>query len=116
MPCNSLRTVVLVSKQNESFGYYQGCKFCLNMRLKLFQIIDFDQITEYERLKEKFVGIAHFYLNQYGEQSISNNIDIEIYTKLVELDASLRTTAFEHLYWRLNKTTRSDIIKVASFL
>ena len=88
----------------------------MNIRLKIFQIIDFDQITEYERLKEKFVGIAHFYLNQCGKQSISNNNDIEIYTKLVELDASLRTTAFEHLYWRLNKTTRADIIKVASFL
>ena len=62
-----------------------------------------------------YVGFAYLYL----EFNSDHEIDEEIYTKLVELDKRLGTclaTAFEQLYWCLNRTTRSDIIKVASFV
>ena len=42
----------------------------------------------------------------------NDEIDKEVYAKLVELDKRLGTTASEQLFWCLKKTTDSDIIKV----
>ena len=44
-----------------------------------------------------------------------DEIDAEIYSKLIELDARLGTTASEQLFVILCNTTRSDIIKVCNF-
>ena len=65
--------------------------------------------------KHGFVGFAHIYLQQYCQKSKSEDeIDIQVYTKLVELDSKIGTTASEQLYWCLQCTTRSDIIEVLS--
>ena len=87
-------------------------------RFKLFQIIDFDKVTEYEDLRTKgLVGFANLYLLRCNKESKSDDeIDKEVYSKLVELDTRLGTTASEQLFKCLSKTTRSDIIKVRSFL
>ena len=86
--------------------------------LKLFQIIDFDKVTEYEDLRKKnWVGFAELYLWRINEESRPNDeTDKEVYAKLVELDTRLGTTASEQLYKCLYRTTRTDIIKVGSFL
>ena len=47
------------------------------------------------------------------EESKSNDeINKEVYAKLVELDSRLGKTASKQLYECLENTTRSDIIKV----
>ena len=88
----------------------QDCNF--------IQTVDFDQVNEYERLRKTgWVGFAALYLNQCNKEAKSNDeIDKEVYSKLVELDTRLGTTASEQLYWCLLNTTRSDIIKVEHFL
>ena len=57
------------------------------------------------------------YLDRCNEESTSNdNINKEVYTKLVELDSRLGTKASKQLYECLKYTDRSDIIKVGGFL
>ena len=64
-----------------------------------------------------FVGFASIYLEQFDEESKSNDeIDKEIYAELVKLDTRLGIRASEQLYKCLENTTRSDIIKVACFI
>ena len=76
--------------------------------------MDFEQIEEYERLRNlTWVGFAHVYLFRCNKVLKSNNeIDIELYTKLAQLDEKLGTTASEQLLECLRYTTRADIIKV----
>ena len=63
--------------------------------------------------KKGFVGYAHYYLQQYDKESKQDNkIDIQVYTKLVELDSKFGTTASEQLRFCLEFTIRSDIIQV----
>lgn len=85
--------------------------------LNSFQIIDLEEVNEYEELKKAGAkGFAHEYLNICDEESKSDNeIDIQVYDKLVQLDSKLGTTASEQLTWCLYFTTRSDIIKVNFF-
>ena len=79
--------------------------------LKLFQAIDFEQVNEYESLRKKnLVGFAHLFLWQ--ESKKDDQIDIQVYNKLIELDSKLGTTASEQLYGCIECTSRSDIIKV----
>ena len=75
-------------------------------------------MSEYGDIREKnYVGFAEVFLERCEEESKSNDeIDKELYSKLVELDTRLGTTASEQLYWCLQKTSRSDIIKVKHFL
>ena len=75
-------------------------------------------MNEYEILREEiWIGFAHLYLFLCDKESKSNDgIDKKVYSKLVELDTRLGTTASEQLYWCLLKTTRSDILKVEHFL
>ena len=69
-------------------------------------------LNEYEELKKKrFVGFAAKYLNKV-KSKLHDEIDIQVYTKLVQLDSRLGTTASEQLRWCLEFTSRSDIIKV----
>ena len=81
-------------------------------------MIDLDQVNENaDVIKHNVVGFAHFYLKQCREKSKSDDeIDIKVYTELVELDTRLGTTASEQLFACLFITTRSDIIKVASLV
>ena len=70
------------------------------------------RIYEYEELKKKrFVGFAAKYLFKFESKS-HDQIDIHVYTKLVQLDSKLGITASEQLEWCIKFTTRSDIIKV----
>ena len=58
-------------------------------------------------------GYARLYLKRCNAESKSDDeIDIEIFSKLVRLDTNLGTTVSEQLSWCLELTTRSDIIKV----
>ena len=76
------------------------------------------QVDEYECVrKANYIGFAELNLRRCNEESKPNDaIDIRFYTKLVELDARLGTTASEQLFKCLQKTTRSDIIKVERFV
>ena len=79
-------------------------------------------MNDYEDLrKDGFDGYAHLYLQQCDETlsvltKSDYTIDIQIYTKLVELDSKLGTPASDQLQCCLNFTTRSDFIKVLSLL
>ena len=60
-----------------------------------------------------FVGFAHRYLWRCDDESKSDiEIDFQVYTKLLELDSRLGTTAAEQLYWIVDFTQRWDLIKV----
>ena len=84
----------------------------------IFQIIDCDQVNENESVRKlNYVGWADYYLQKCHKKSKSDyEIDIKVYSKLVELDIRLGTTASEQLFACLNRTTRSDIIKVANLV
>ena len=71
-----------------------------------------NKFDEYAR-KNGFIGFAEAYLWRCNEESKSNDeIDIDVYKKLVALDTRLGVTASEQLYKCLLKTSRSDIIQV----
>ena len=80
-----------------------------------------------DRLQSHGWGYAAIYLNRCNEEfkftevnfdpfnknTISNDeIDIEVYSKLVQLDKKLGKTASEQLFDCLFRTTRPEIIKV----
>ena len=71
-------------------------------------------MNEYERLRKTgWVGFAEVYLNQCNKESKSNDgIDKEVYSKLVELDTRLGTTATEQLFGCVALTRNLDVIKV----
>ena len=77
-------------------------------------MIDLDQVDEYEYLRRKdFAGFAEFFLQGLSQKSQSDDeIDTEVYTKLIELDTRLGTTAAEQLFACVGNTMRLDIIKV----
>ena len=63
-----------------------------------------------------FLGFAGFYLKQCDLKSKSDDsADILAYTKLLELDTRLGTTACEALLECLNVTKKWNIIKVWFF-
>ena len=80
----------------------------------IFKTIDFEHVTEYEKLREiGYVGFAHVYLVRRDKESKAEDIaDVQLYTKLVELDTRLGTTATEQLFWCLYNSLRLDLIKV----
>ena len=56
------------------------------------------------------------YLQQWKRESKSDGeIDLQVYTKLVELDSKIGIKASEQLIFCLLVTTRSDIIEVLIF-
>ena len=77
-------------------------------------MIDFDKVNEYEYLRKKnYVGFGEVYLKRCEEESKSNDeIDKEVYSKLVELDTRLGTTATDQLFVGIYYTLNLDIIKV----
>ena len=74
-------------------------------------------MNDYEELRKVgALGFAHVYLDRFNAKSMSDDeIDIEVYTRLVELDSKTGTSASEQLTCCLHFTTRSDIIKVYFF-
>ena len=74
-------------------------------------------MNEYEELRKAgATGFAHTYLNKCDKELKSDNeIDIQVYNKLAQLDSKLGTTASEQLTCCLYFTTRSDIIQVFIF-
>ena len=63
--------------------------------------------------KDEFHGFADLYLKPCVENSqVYDQVDTEVYAKLIELDSKLGITPSEQLFWCLLRTTRSDIIKV----
>jgi len=83
-------------------------------RWDIIKTINFEQVTEYEKLREdNYVGFAQVYLKRCDRESQTENIaDVQLYTKLVELDTRLGTTATKQLFWCLKYSLRLDLIKV----
>ena len=71
-------------------------------------------MNEYDLLRnENWVGFANVYMGRCDKDSKTENIaDIEVYSKLVQLDSRLGTTATEQLFRFLWYTLRLDILKV----
>ena len=63
-------------------------------------------------VKEMSLGFAAYYLIKCEESKSEDEIDIQVYTQLMEVDSRLGLSAAEQLYACLFITTRSDIIKV----
>ena len=68
---------------------------------KPFQTIDYDGVNtlnEYEKFKATgYVGFASQYLQKCVESKSDDQINIQVYTKLVKLDSKIDTTASEQL-------------------
>ena len=72
-------------------------------------------MNEFDEFKNKngFIGYANVYLWRCNEESKSHDeIDIDVFTRLAELDSKLGTTAPAQLFQILFHTTQIDIIKV----
>ena len=64
--------------------------------------------------KKEFVGFADKYLRQFTKKSeAENEIDIQLYTTLVQLDSNLGTTAAEQLSTLVTSSLRLDLVKVS---
>ena len=74
-------------------------------------------MNEHESLRKRgLIGFAQLYWWRCNQESKTDDeIDIQVYTKLVQLDSRLGTKASEQLLWCLEFTIRSDIIKVKYF-
>ena len=77
---------------------------------------DFEQVSDYGGLKEddgRWVGFAHKYLQRCKEKLQSDDeIDIDVYTQLVEVDSRLGSNASEQLLNCIRFSLRLDLIKV----
>ena len=80
-------------------------------------------MKDHARVKHEFFGFARLYLahchgcSQRGTcchttSKSRDQIDIQIYSKLVELDSKLGTIGSEQLYWCLHYKAPADSIKV----
>ena len=59
------------------------------------------------------VGYADYYLvRSWNQSKLINEADATVYQRLVEIDTTLGTELFRHLFNCLAYTTRRDIIKV----
>ena len=77
--------------------------------------LDFDESKDYNWInKETYdCGYAGYYLrNCWNDSKLINEADVEVYKRLVEIDTTLGTELFRHLFNCLAYTTRRDIIKV----
>ena len=77
--------------------------------------IDFEQVNDNAQLKTYgFVGFAHIYLQQCTKKSEADNeIDIQVYTTLVQVDSNSGTTAAEQLSMLVTYSLRLDLVKVS---
>ena len=77
--------------------------------------IYFEEVNEIDEIvvKHGFVGYANIYIWRFNEESKSDKeIDVDIYSELVELDTKLGTSSSDQLFECLRFTSRWDIIKV----
>ena len=65
-----------------------------------------------EGVRENSTGFATHYLGVCKQSKSEDKIDVQIYTKLLEVDSRLGISAAEQLFACLRRTTRWDIIKV----
>ena len=81
-----------------------------------------NKLNDYEELKKNIrwiceqignIGFANRYLEKCVESNSDDEIDIQVYTKLVELDARLGVTAAEQLFSCVFYSLRLDLIKVS---
>ena len=81
---------------------------------KLIKTIDLQQVNELYDSEKIFAStFAGLYLSRHEKESKSDDeIDIQVYTKLLELDSRLGTTAAEQLFDCVIHTQRFDLIKV----
>ena len=85
--------------------------------LKLFKIIDLDEVNENECLKKaNYDGFRHVYYRRYKESKSEDEIDEEVYSKLSELDIRLGSllgaSPSEQLFMCIFFTLNLEIIKV----
>ena len=76
--------------------------------------IDFTE-NKYDELREEYgyVGYANYYLAQcYDRSELKNKAEIEVYKKLLEIDAKLGTTQSEQLFGCVSSSVPMDLIKV----
>ena len=67
--------------------------------IKTFKIIDLDKVNENECVKNaNYDGFGHVYYRHYKESKPKDEIDEEIYSKIVELDMRLGTPPSEQLF------------------
>ena len=80
-----------------------------------------DTFNEYDVLKKQgAAGFASVYLEVCVKSKSDDKIDIEVYTKLVQLDAKLaagckldaKLAASKQLFWLLQISLRLDLLKV----
>ena len=88
------------------------------MTLEPFKAIDFDQVDTYGELnKDEYVGFADAFLRPCETESKSDQqIDIQAYAKLVELDSKLGTSAAEQLFMCVYYSPRLELVKVRNHL
>ena len=80
--------------------------------LKLFKIIDLDEVNENKCVrKANYVGFGHVYYRRYKESKPEDDIDEEVYSKIVELDTRLGTPPSKQLFMCVF-TLDLEIIKV----
>ena len=73
-----------------------------------------DKVNENECVRTaNYIGFAHVYFERCYEESASDNeINKEIYTKLIELDTRFGTTPSEQLFKCIYYTLDFHILKV----
>lgn len=68
-------------------------------------------------MEERNDGFGELYLRLHDEKSKSDNeIDIQAYAKLIDLDSKLGVTASEQLYMCIYYSSRLDLIKVKNHI
>ena len=81
--------------------------------------LDFEESKDYDWIIKNAsnCGYAGFYLRNCWNDSIeTNEADVEVYKRLVDIDTNLGTELHNQLLKCLYWTTRWDIIKVLNFL
>ena len=77
--------------------------------------LDLEEHQDYDWIKNKAYGYAHYYLYKCNESDMINGADAFIYRQLIEIDSKLGTNTSMQLHACLDKTTRFDLIKVGTF-
>ena len=82
--------------------------------LKFFKEIDFAEINEYTKLiNSGYAGFASVYLKRCNEEfKADDEIDMQVYKQLFDLDEKLGTTQTTQLKEILQYSLNLDILKV----